>query len=96
MKSIAPVAMALRGIEAYSASFGILDEDDPAGFLHRLDAGCAVRPRAGEHDREAVAVLLGERGQEEVDRRPVAARLVEFLRRELGIGDPRRRLGGIT
>jgi hypothetical protein len=65
----------------------ILDDDDTARFLHRLDADRAVRPRARQHHGESVAMLLGKRAEEGVDRRADAARLIEFGCDHLVIGD---------
>ncbi len=82
-KSATPVAMALRGIEAYSASVGVLHQDDAARFLHRARAERAVRSGAAKNDGKAVAELIGQRAKEQIDRRPLAARLVEGKGRNL-------------
>ena len=67
--------------------FRVLHQDDPARLLHRLDADRAVRPGAGEDDGEIVAALRGERAEEQVDRRALPARLVEFGQRQMLVGD---------
>ena len=66
---------------------GVLHEDDAACFLDRLEADRAVRAGAREDDGEAIAVLLGERPEEKVDRRSSPSRTVEFVRRDLVIGN---------
>ena len=63
----------------------ILDENDAAGFLHRAHTQRAVRSGAAEDDGKAVAELFGKRPEEQIDGRAVAARLVEFARRNFVI-----------
>ena len=84
-KSATPVAMALRGIEAYSASFGSCTRMMPPGFLDGAHPGGAVRSRPAQDDGKAFAQLFGQRAKEQIDRRPVAARLVERERRNLAV-----------
>src|SRR5215467_7549942 len=55
----------------------ILDDDDAAGFLDRLDADRPIRARTRQDYREAVAMLFRERAEEEIDRRTVTARGIE-------------------
>ena len=64
---------------------GILHQDDAAGLLNRARSESAVRSGATENDGKAVAELVGQRAQEQVDRRPLAARLVESKGRNLVI-----------
>ena len=65
----------------------VLHEDDAACFLDRLEADRAIRAGAREDDGEAIAVLLGERPEEKVDRRSSPSRTVEFVGRNLVIGN---------
>ena len=65
----------------------VLHEDDAACFLDRLEADRAVRAGACEDDGEAIAVLLGERPKEKVDRRSSPSRTVELVGRDLVIGN---------
>jgi hypothetical protein len=55
----------------------ILHQDDAAGFFDRAGADRAVRTGAAQDDGKPVAKLLRERTEEQVDRGPMAARLVE-------------------
>jgi hypothetical protein len=64
----------------------ILDQNDAAGFLDRLDADGTVRSRARKDDGEVVAMLRGQRAEKAVDRRALPARFVEFGEREMMIG----------
>ena len=74
----------------------VLHEDDAACFLDRLEADRAVRAGACEDDGEAIAVLLGERPKEKVDRRSSPSRTVELVGR-ISLSEIRRcRSGGIT
>ena len=82
-KSATPVAMALRGIEAYSASFGSCTRMMPPDFLDGAHPDGAVGSRPAQNDGKAFAELLRQRAKEQIDRRPVAARLVERKRRNL-------------
>ncbi len=66
---------------------GVLHEDDAPCFLDRLEADRAIRAGAREDDGEVIAVLLGERLKEKVDRRSSPSRTVEFVRRNLVIGN---------
>ena len=75
----------------HRAIFGlvrVLHEDDAACFLDGLEADRAVRAGARKDDREAIAVLLGQRTKEQVDRRPLPWRVVEFVSRDLVVGYP--------
>ena len=65
----------------------VLHEDDAACFLDGLEAARAIRAGAREDDGEAIAVLLGERTKEKVDRRSLPSRIVELVGRDLVIGD---------
>ena len=65
----------------------VLHEDDAACFLDSLETDCAVGASAGEDDREAIAALLGERPEEKIDRRSLPSRTVEFVGRDLVIGN---------
>ena len=72
----------------------VLHQDDAAGFLDRLDADGAVGAGAGQDDGdEAVAMLLGQRAEEEVDRRAQPARLLEGPRRDRVVGDNQAAVG---
>ena len=74
----------------------VLYENDAACFLDGLEADCAVRAGAREDDREAVAVLIGQRSEEKVDRRALPSRIVEFVA-EISLSEIRRwRSGGMT
>jgi hypothetical protein len=59
---------------------GVLHEGEAPGLLHLLEAQAPVAPGAGEHDgHRALAVVLGQRGEEQVDGqvRALAAPLAE-------------------
>src|SRR6185312_5723497 len=64
---------------------GFLYEDDAAGFLDGAHADGAVRSGAAQDYREAVAEALRHGTEEQIDRRALAARLVELQRRDLVI-----------
>jgi hypothetical protein len=68
----------------------VLHENDAARLLDRPHPDRAVRAGTGQNDGKAVAVLLRHGAEEQVDRRAVAARLVEFHRGDLVIGDVKR------
>ena len=57
-----------------------LNQDDAAGLLHRAHADRTVGAGAAQDDSEAVAQFFGERTEEQIDRRALAARLIEFKR----------------
>lgn len=65
----------------------VLNQDNAAGLLDRLEANRSVRPRAGQHDGEAVAALLGERAEEQVDGCALPARLLEGAGRDVVVAD---------
>ena len=71
----------------------ILNENDAAGFLHRPDAHGAIGTGAGKDDGEAIAVLRGQRAEEEIDRRALPARLVERGYRQMVVGDDELPIG---
>src|SRR5262249_32652503 len=58
----------------------ILHQDDAAGFLDGPHADGTIGAGAGQNDREAVAVLFGQRSEKQVDRRALSARFVELRR----------------
>ena len=69
--------MALRGMRRVFGLVRILHQNDAAGLLDGAHPDGAVRAGAGQDDRETVAVLRGQRAEEQIDRRALAARLVE-------------------
>src|SRR5581483_4841195 len=85
MTSATPVAMALRGIDGYSASAGSCTRMmPPLSFTTHADH--AVRTGAAENDGKAVAELLGDGAEKLVDRQPPPVRLVKAQRHDLMIG----------
>ena len=60
---------------------------------HRVVATGAVRAGTCHDHRETVAMLFGQRPKEQVDRRALAARLVEFRSRDFMIGDMQAPVG---
>ncbi len=72
----------------------VLRDAHPAGELDVLDAGGAVAPRAAQHHRDGLGFLvLGERGEEAVDRMALAARLGRLAQPQDAVLD-RQRLRG--
>ena len=67
---------------------GVLNQDDAARLLDRLDAERAVRARPRQHDREVIAAPGGERTEEQIDRRAPPARFVELGDVEVLVLDP--------
>ena len=85
-----------NGAARHRAVFGlfrVLHQNDAAGLLHCLDADRAVRSGAGEDDGEIVAPLRRERAEEQIDRRPVPTRFVEFGDRQMLVGDQKLPVG---
>lgn len=62
-------------------------------LLDGLDAVGPVGAGAGKDDGEAVAMLLGERAEELIDRHAQAARLVEGRSRDLVLGNQQPAIG---
>src|SRR5262249_60769709 len=56
----------------------VLHQDDATGFLHSADADRAVRCCAAQDYGKAIADPFGDRAEEEVYWRALAARLAEF------------------
>lgn len=73
---------------------GVLRQHDAAILANGAHAQRAVRTAAAQHDGETVAVLVGQRAEEFVDRRPLAARLGEGGGRDLLVGDQQAPIGG--
>ena len=92
-KSATCVAIAARGMASWPASAGSCTSTRPPRLLDRPHANRAVAAAAREHDGEAVAVLLGERPEEQVDRCPAPARLVERDGRHRAVGDLQATVG---
>jgi hypothetical protein len=66
---------------------GILHQDDAAGFLDGPHADRAVGPGTGQDDGATVAVLFRQGAEEQVDRRPLPARLLEFRGGDFVVAD---------
>ena len=87
-KSASSVAMALRGIERIFGLVRVLHKDDAAGFLDGLEADRAVGAAACQDDGKAVAMLVRQGAKEQVDRGPLAARLLKRSRGNMVVRDP--------
>jgi hypothetical protein len=64
----------------------VLDQNDAAGLLDRLDADGPVGTGAGKNDGEIVASLRRERAKKEIDRSALPTRFVEFRDRKMLVG----------
>lgn len=62
--------MALRGMEAYSASSGSWTSTIPPASLTAFTPNRTVRPGTSENERKFAPMLLGERPKEKINRRP--------------------------
>jgi hypothetical protein len=71
----------------------ILHEHEPTGFLDCLHADRTVAPASREHDGKAIAVLLGERSEKQVDGCATPPRLIEGRRRDRALGDAEPAIG---
>jgi len=65
----------------------ILDEDDAARLLDRLDADGAIGACTGENDREPATLLFGKRPKKQIDRRAMRPRFLEGKRRDGAVGN---------
>ena len=84
------------GAARHRSVFGlvrILDQNDAAGFLDRLDAHRPIRAGARKNNGEVVATLGRERTEEKIDWRALPARLVELGGRQVMIGSTELPIG---
>jgi len=87
---------ARRGHRGKFGFGGICTRMIPAGLLDGPNADGAVGPGAGQDHGATVAMLFGQRAEEQVDRRPFPARLVKFRGGDLVVGNVQPAVGGIT
>jgi len=66
-------------IEGYSASSGILDENNAPGGFHSFDAQCPIGPCATQNHSNAVTMLIGQGSEKNGS---IGARVREVPRRE--------------
>ena len=69
----------------------VLDDDEPAPFLHRFETLASIGPRARQHNANgALAAILRQRPKEKIESQPCAVTLRRLGKMQLAAGDAER------